>query len=87
MQTQRRKKLDLKQITILLPETLIEYYKEKAAELGVGYRTLIRLKLMEEFLKETGGDIIRARRKPRGAKTKLRGEGKLVSDMVIEDRR
>ena len=87
MKTQRRKKQNLKQITILLPEVLIKYYKEKAANLGIGYRTLIRLKLMEDFLKETGEEIKRARGKPEGAEVELQGRGKLLSEMVIEDRR
>gem|GEM_PF-7061185 len=49
MGRQQGEKQNLKQITILLPEVLIEYYKEKAARLGIGYRTLIRLKLMDDF--------------------------------------
>ncbi len=49
MGRQQGEKQNLKQITILLPEVLIEYYKEKAARLGIGYRILIRLKLMDDF--------------------------------------
>ena len=33
------------------------------------------------------GEILRARGKPEGAEVELQGEGKLVSEMVIEDRR
>ena len=87
MKSHRRGKQDLKQITLLLPEVLIEHYREKAARLGIGYRTLIRIKLMDDFLKETGEEIVRAKRKPKVARVPLQGEGKLVSEMVIEDRR
>ncbi len=87
MRPHKVRKQELKQITLLLPEVLIEHYKKKAAKLGIGYRTLIRLKLMEDLLKETEGEILRARGKPEGAEVELQGEGKLVSEMVIEDRR
>jgi len=70
MQPHKIRKQELKQIT-LLPEVLIEHYKKKAAKLGIGYRTLIRLKLMEDLLKETEGEILRTRGKPEGAEVEL----------------
>lgn len=84
MPATRTRKQKMKQITLLLPEVLIERLKEQASQLGIGYQTLIRIKLMNELLQET--DIERGRGKPKGARIKARGE-KLVSDMVIEDRR
>lgn len=48
------------------------YYKKKAEMLDTGW---------EE------GEILRARGKPEGAEVELQGKGKLVSEMVIEDRR
>ncbi len=73
-----------RRISLLLPEELIEHLKREAEELGIGYQTLIKIKLMEDMRRKrmvewgTG--------KPGGVRIKA-GPGKTLSEIVIEDRR
>lgn len=73
-----------KRVTLTLPEALIEHLKREASELGIGYQTLIRIKLMEDYRQRA--PIRWGKGKPRGAEVKLK-PGRPISDLVIEDRR
>ena len=74
-----------RRVTLTLPIELIEHLKEEASELGIGYQTLIRIKLMENYRRIA--PIKRAKGKPKGTKVNLQGKGELVSEMVVENRR
>ncbi len=73
-----------KRVTLTLPEVLIEHLKREASELGIGYQTLIRIKLMEDYKRKA--PIRWGKGKPKGAKVKL-APGKPLSEIVIEERR
>ena len=74
----------MKRVTLTLPESLIEHLKREAADLGIGYQTLIRIKLMEDYRQKF--PVKWGRKKPQGARIKLKA-GKSLSEIVIEDRR
>jgi len=73
-----------KRVTLTLPEVLIDHLKREAAELGIGYQTLIRIKLMEDYRRKV--PIRWGKGKPRGTKIKPK-PGRPISDFVVEDRR
>ncbi len=73
-----------KRVTLTLPEVLIEHLKREASELGIGYQTLIRIKLMEDYKRKA--PIRWGKGKPKGAKIKIRSD-KPLSEIVLEDRR
>ena len=73
-----------RRISLILPEALIEHLKREASELGIGYQTLIRIKLMEDYRRKA--PIRWGKGKPKGAKVKLT-PGKPLSEIVIEERR
>ena len=70
--------------TLNLPEELIDHLKQEASELGIGYQTLIRVRLMECYRQKA--PIKWGKGKPQGSKIKLKGKGKSISEMVLEDR-
>ncbi|HHI97825.1 MAG TPA: hypothetical protein ENJ96_08220 [Thermodesulfatator atlanticus] len=73
-----------KRVTLTLPEVLIEHLKREASELGIGYQTLIRIKLMEDYKRKA--PIRWGKGKPKGAKIKIRSD-KPLSEIILEDRR
>ncbi len=78
------KKMRTKRISIVLPEILIEHLKKEASGLGIGYKTLIEMKLMKEVQQDY--TISWGKGKPTGSKIKPK-QGKLVSEMILEERR